>query len=222
MVPWVRMNPYLLQDNPYSGNVWQDDIAPDVLEFQRLTLKYNYGLSINKAQLTWLYNKTMFEENGWEPPAEDKYSEFQTLIANIKEAGIIPFASYATAWGMFTDHPIRAYLNSLQRPQWTEVAGSPDVRWLTTQQTYEGFYCGIFDYTYAGVQLAFELAKYLNKHAPPGHWSLDKAQAYELFYTEKAAILWELPRQIPIMDQPCSSQSTAYCRETYGIWEKSL
>ena len=44
------------------------------------------------------YNKTMFEENGWAVPTT--FSEFETLLATIKEAGIIPISQSYSDWNL--------------------------------------------------------------------------------------------------------------------------
>lgn len=47
---------------------------------------------------TCFYNKDMFEENGWEVPKT--FSEFETLLATIKEAGITPIAMAYAPWSL--------------------------------------------------------------------------------------------------------------------------
>ena len=47
---------------------------------------------------TCYYNKDMFEENGWEIPTT--FSEFEALLATIKDAGIIPISLSDTNWNL--------------------------------------------------------------------------------------------------------------------------
>lgn len=47
---------------------------------------------------TCYYNKDMFAENGWEVPKT--FSEFETLLATIKDAGIIPISQANAAWDL--------------------------------------------------------------------------------------------------------------------------
>ena len=186
--PWVRTTDYLDATNPYTGNVWRKDFEPDVLAYQLGTLQYNYALAVDRNAFAWVYNKTLFDQKGWKVP--QKYSEFTKLLATIKQAGVIPIAEYATPTSWITNHPIRLALVSMQRPMWTKLTGSPEIRSLRTQQQYEGYTCGIFDYNDPAMKTAFEIGKAANKHCPPGHWSLNRQQTFELFWAQQGAMVW--------------------------------
>lgn len=47
---------------------------------------------------TCYYNKDLFEENGWEIPTT--FSEFEALLGQIKDAGIIPISLSDTMWNL--------------------------------------------------------------------------------------------------------------------------
>jgi raffinose/stachyose/melibiose transport system substrate-binding protein len=56
---------------------------------------------------TCYYNKDLFEENGWSVPTT--FSEFETLLATVKEAGIIPISLANDSWALlFAYEPILA------------------------------------------------------------------------------------------------------------------
>ena len=197
--PWVRTTDHLDATNPYTGQKWRDDFEPDVLGYQLGTLKYNYALAVDRNAISWVYNKTMFDQKGWKVP--QTYSEFMKLLAEIKKAGVTPIAEYASPSAWITNHPIRIGLYSMQRPLWAKLAGSPETRSLRTQQLYEGYSCGVLDYKDPGMQKAFELAKYVNKHAPPGHSSLNRQQTFEMFWAQQGAMIWFSTDLIVIADR---------------------
>ena len=56
---------------------------------------------------TVFYNKDMFKENGWKVPT--KFSEFESLLASIKKAGITPISMAHDPWSMlFVYEPLLA------------------------------------------------------------------------------------------------------------------
>lgn len=68
---------------------WEELFVPWALNLGRVqgTL---YSLPQELETMVLFYNKTVFEENGWEPPAT--MDELEALSAEIQAAGIIPFA----------------------------------------------------------------------------------------------------------------------------------
>ena len=79
---------------------------------------------------TVFYNKDMFAENGWEIPKT--FSEFETLMATIKDAGITPVSLAYDSWSMlFAYEPILAayspeYANGLS--DYSSKADDPAAR----------------------------------------------------------------------------------------------
>lgn len=104
---WIQSNPFAIESvivDPekycidFTGEEWQS-IMP---ESRLSSCMYNdklYGLQIWHAspEYVMLYNKTLFEENGWEIPTT--YEELKTLCGEILEAGITPiFMPGADGW----------------------------------------------------------------------------------------------------------------------------
>ena len=61
-----------------------------------------------------LYNKTLFEENGWRVPTN--LSEFEALAAKIKAKGMHVFSYGSTGWQPTHEHLAGMYLNSVANP----------------------------------------------------------------------------------------------------------
>jgi raffinose/stachyose/melibiose transport system substrate-binding protein len=61
------------------------------------------------------YNKTLFEENGWEPPST--VDGLMTLAGTIADAGITPFAGGNAEWRAANEWYISAFLSAVAGPE---------------------------------------------------------------------------------------------------------
>lgn len=104
---WIQSNPFAIESTivdpekyciDFTGASWED-LMP---EARKTSCVYNdklYGLQIwhNSPEYVMVYNKTLFEENGWEIPST--YAELKDLCAKIAEQGISPwFMPGADGW----------------------------------------------------------------------------------------------------------------------------
>ena len=104
---WIQSNPFAIESTivdpekyciDFTGASWED-LMP---EASKTSCVYNdklYGLQIwhNSPEYVMVYNKTLFEENGWEIPST--YAELKDLCAKIAEQGITPwFMPGADGW----------------------------------------------------------------------------------------------------------------------------
>ena len=104
---WIQSNPLAIESTivdpekyciDFTGASWED-LMP---EARKTSCVYNdklYGLQIwhNSPEYVMVYNKTLFEENGWEIPST--YAELKDLCAKIAEQGITPwFMPGADGW----------------------------------------------------------------------------------------------------------------------------
>lgn len=104
---WIQSNPFAIESTivdpekyciDFTGASWED-LMP---EARKTSCVYNdklYGLQIwhNSPEYVMVYNKTLFEENGWEIPST--YAELKELCAKIAEQGITPwFMPGADGW----------------------------------------------------------------------------------------------------------------------------
>ncbi len=104
---WIQSDPFAIESqivNPekycfdFTGAEWAGVIPPARLS----SCSYNgklYGLQLwhNSPEYVMLYNKTLFDENGWTIPT--KYAELKDLCGKIAAAGITPwFIPGADGW----------------------------------------------------------------------------------------------------------------------------
>ena len=104
---WIQSNPFAIESTivdpekyciDFTGASWED-LMP---EARKTSCVYNdklYGLQIwhNSPEYVMVYNKTLFDENGWEIPST--YAELKDLCAKIAEQGITPwFMPGADGW----------------------------------------------------------------------------------------------------------------------------
>ena len=104
---WIQSNPFAIESTivdpekyciDFTGASWED-LMP---EARKTSCVYNdklYGLQIwhNSPEYVMVYNKTLFEENGWEIPST--YAELKDICAKIAEQGITPwFMPGADGW----------------------------------------------------------------------------------------------------------------------------
>ena len=104
---WIQSNPFAIESTivdpekyciDFTGASWED-LMP---EARKTSCVYNdklYRLQVwhNSPEYVMVYNKTLFEENGWEIPST--YAELKDLCAKIAEQGITPwFMPGADGW----------------------------------------------------------------------------------------------------------------------------
>lgn len=104
---WIQSNPFAIESTivdpenyciDFTGAEWEN-IMP---EARKESCVYNdklYGLQIwhNSPEYVMVYNKTMFEEYGWEVPTN--YEEMKELCGKIADEGITPwFMPGADGW----------------------------------------------------------------------------------------------------------------------------
>ncbi len=104
---WIQSDPFAIESQivdpdkyciDFTGAQWES-IMP---ETRLQSCKYNdklYGLQIwhNSPEYVMIYNKTLFEENGWATPTT--YEELKSLCAKISEKNITPwFIPGADGW----------------------------------------------------------------------------------------------------------------------------
>ena len=104
---WIQSNPFAIESvivDPekycldFTGAEWES-VMP---EARLSSCKYNdklYGLQLwhNSPEYVMVYNKTLFEENGWKVPTT--YEELKALCAEIYDTGITPwFMPGADGW----------------------------------------------------------------------------------------------------------------------------
>ena len=104
---WIQSNPFAIESTivdpekyciDFTGASWENVMS----ESRKESCTYNdklYGLQIwnGSPEYVMVYNKTLFEENGWEVPTT--YDELKELCGKIQDAGSTPwFMPGADGW----------------------------------------------------------------------------------------------------------------------------
>ncbi len=106
---------------------WDERFAEGSLDLGMAEGKL-YSIPTELETLVLYYNKTLFEEHGWEPPKT--LDELMTLAATIQEAGIIPFSHANAEWRPANEWFVGEMLNhSAGGPQKVYDALVGNVKW---------------------------------------------------------------------------------------------
>ena len=105
---------------------WGERFIPWALNLGKIEGKL---LSIPNEQETLVlyYNKTLFEEKGWQPPKT--IDEMAALAAKIKEAGIIPFSHANAEWRPSNEWFAGEWMNHSAGPQKVYDALTGKAKW---------------------------------------------------------------------------------------------
>ena len=137
---------------------WADRFAPGSLDLGMANGKL-YSIPSEIETLVLYYNKSLFEQNGWEAPAT--LDELMTLAETIDAAGIIPFAHSNAEWrpanewfvGEFLNHsaggPQKVYDALTGSTPWTDADFVAAIEMLNQMQQ-NGWFSGGLDRYYTG------------------------------------------------------------------------
>ncbi|MBV7330680.1 extracellular solute-binding protein [Chloroflexi bacterium TSY] len=105
---------------------WDELFVPWALNMGRVGGKL-YSLPQELETIVLYYNKTVFEENGWEPPTT--MDELVELADTIAEAGLIPFAGQAGQCQACNEWYFTEFINKVAGPDKTYQALKGEVSW---------------------------------------------------------------------------------------------
>ncbi|MBK8027460.1 MAG: extracellular solute-binding protein [Chloroflexi bacterium] len=74
-----------------------------------------YSIPLTYESMILLYNKTVFEANGWTPPTT--LAEFEAIAESAQAAGINPLAYGNVEWQPTNEHLVGIYLNNYAGPE---------------------------------------------------------------------------------------------------------
>jgi raffinose/stachyose/melibiose transport system substrate-binding protein len=146
----------LALDDIAAQKGWSESFVPWALNLGIVDGKL-YSIPNEVETLVLYYNKTLFEEQGWEPPAT--LAELMTLAEQIDAAGIIPFAHANQEWraanewfvGEFLNHsaggPQLVYNALTGTGQWTDPA-LVEALGMLDQMQQNGWFMGGLDRYY--------------------------------------------------------------------------
>ncbi|MDI9546852.1 MAG: extracellular solute-binding protein [Chloroflexota bacterium] len=166
---------------------WADTFAPWALSLGLVEGEL-YSVPHELETLILYYNKTVFEENGWTPPAT--FDEMVALSQQIADAGIIPFAHTNGEWraanewfiGEFLNHvsgPDNVYLALTGQKPWTDPEFVEAIDLLTDMQL-NGWFMGGLDRYYTGTddERRVMLGDGVAAMTIEGTWALDNMSNY--------------------------------------------
>ncbi len=216
---FVDFRPYFAQKNPYTGNVWGDDLM--YKSTQRFYGPFGevWWLGLDTIRTFFIYNKAIFTKAGVTPPKT--WDELVSACAKLKAAGVIPLCvagNYDATWGAtngfarfawtYTDQYTRDWINTVraQPGDWNYDANkdakfkfdpkdpfNDDAGNVTVNwvRLLKGIRDGQLRFdTQAWKDLYTNFAQVFPKYAPDGFFGLSDAEAYRLFLQQKAAIYW--------------------------------
>jgi raffinose/stachyose/melibiose transport system substrate-binding protein len=93
---------------------WKDIFVPWALNLGKVDGAL-YSLPHELETLILYYNKTLFEQNGWEPATT--MDELMALAKTIDDAGIIPFAHVNAEWRPANEWFVGEFLNHVAGPE---------------------------------------------------------------------------------------------------------
>jgi len=99
----------LLDLDPYAKQYgWDERFSSGSLEFGKSNGKL-FSLPAEVETLVLYYNKTLFQQKGWEPPKT--MDDLMALAKQINDAGIVPFAHTNSEWRPTNEWFVGEFLN---------------------------------------------------------------------------------------------------------------
>lgn len=105
---------------------WNELFVPWALDLGRIDGNL-YSLPQELETIILYYNKTLFEENGWEPPSD--MEELVALADTINAAGIIPFAGQAGECQACNEWYFTEFVNKVAGPEKVYQALQGEIPW---------------------------------------------------------------------------------------------
>lgn len=134
---------------------WEETFAEFALNLGKVNGEL-YSLPDEMETLIVYYNKTLFEEKGWEVPTN--IDELHALAATIAEAGIIPFGHANAEWRPSNEWFVGEYLNHVAGPEKVYQALTGQIEWtdpdfilaidMLNEAQQNGWYMGSLEFYY--------------------------------------------------------------------------
>ena len=136
---------------------WEDKLLPWSYQAGVFEGEF-YSAPKTFESMIMLYNKTLFEENGWSVPTT--LAEYEDVASKIKAAGMNVFAYGSTGWQPTHEHLAGMYLNSYAGPDnvykaligdkdWTDPEFTGAIELLRKHMVDEGYWSGSLENYYA-------------------------------------------------------------------------
>ena len=117
---------FLALDDLAQKDGWSESFIPWALDLGKVDGKL-YSLPTEIETMMLYYNKTLFDAHNWQPPTT--MDELVKLTADIKAAGIIPFAHANAEWRPADEWFVTSFLNNVAGPDKVYQALKGDLDW---------------------------------------------------------------------------------------------
>ena len=208
----VNLTPFLAAPNPYTGRPWRENLDAQFLE------KYKSGgdvatLPLDFIEVAFFYNKSVFDRLGLQPPRT--WEEMLATAAKIRRAGYIPFAvpgDTDSYWSGTVGWIFRFFTDAYMRDAVPQVMSQPG-DWDYDARKNGGFHLDQNDpYNDSTVVVnperllaavrdrkfrmdsprfreAYQKIAEFAQYWQPGYNGTNANSAYQLFLTQKAAMM---------------------------------
>lgn len=195
--PWVAIDSYLAEVNPYTGNIWKDDQDYPLIRWRSAMSgrKYIYGMTPTKYKAAWMYNKSIFEKVGVKEPTT--WSEWFAVNDKIKAAGFTPMSVFGAAF--IWSHLTWILFGALGAKSWQELAG-PGQDFPTYERKLEWAICGKWKQDVPWVREGYAAMKKLASYCPEGFMGMNPTQTTEMFMQGKSAMQYADQGQLRVID----------------------
>ena len=109
-----------------AENNWANKILPWALDLAYIDGKL-VAIPTSYETLVLYYNKTLFDDNGWEPPMNR--ASLEKLAGEMQAKGIIPFAAGNADYQPATEWLVSTYLNQVAGPSSLYAAIKGEIPW---------------------------------------------------------------------------------------------
>ena len=189
--PFIDISPYLNKENPYTGNLWDDEYPEGPkLRHQVWGVKGIYFWPPQLAAAGFLYNKDIFEKEGLEPPTT--WDEFYDLLVTLKERGYdVPFTLDGSAfavshfWWRVHNAVADAKEQEVEKKYGVHGRGAPPWQYRIAA------YCnGDFPWSDPVNEAVGKWFIDIASQFPPGWNALTGPQVQEMFFSGQSAIMY--------------------------------
>lgn len=175
----------LLPLDDYAAKLgWNDRLLPLFLQLGQYNGKL-YALPKTYETLGLFYNKTLFDQNGWQPPKT--IAELETLAEAMKAKGLVPFAAGNADWRPANEHYVSMVFNSIAGPDNVYKALTGEIPWTaepfvrsidTLNKWWQAGYFGPDYFSLTGEQAFAQVATGRAGMAPTGTWNFQNVPTY--------------------------------------------
>ncbi|MBC8446285.1 MAG: extracellular solute-binding protein, partial [Chloroflexi bacterium] len=126
MVDYINAGHVLPLDDYAAAYGWADTIYPWAMDSGRVN-GHLYSLPLTYETMVLFYNTTLFDEMGWEAPADQ--AGLEALAEEAADAGILPFAHGNASWRAANEWYVTIFYNNYAGSQAVYEALTGQRRW---------------------------------------------------------------------------------------------